>query len=326
MIIPRYWAESRLQHKARGKQITVRRWGWSDSTQEEAQSLAEQRAREAMERIERGENLRRREIKDSYGSEDGVPIREEVVARHGGVIVTRNSYGSLCLNTPNVLFADVDAVWRGALSVHPAGCLVVVITGVAAGFWLKSFAIGAAICLGVPWLWSLASRTINKARRPKGEMAAKQKCLEAIRAFAASHPHWHLRVYETPAGYRLLAMHDVFDPRGEAAKSAFEAMNADGRFANLCALQSCFRARVSPKYWRTGYRPDERLPKTKWPWPAEESALRQRWAEGYNAKASCFASCRFIERMGSAHVHPEAEAVRAIHDDYCRSSSQLPLA
>jgi hypothetical protein len=54
------------------------------------------------------------------------------VSRHDHAIVTRNSYGPLCLNTPNVLFADLDAPWRAALQVPPSGCLVVVLAGLVA--------------------------------------------------------------------------------------------------------------------------------------------------------------------------------------------------
>lgn len=121
MLIPHYWAEARLQNKSAGKQVTVRRWGWSDASQAEAQAVAEQRAQEALARILSGENLRRRETKDSYGTQEGVPIREEVVSRHGENVVTRNSYGSLCLNAPRVLFADIDAHWTGALGIKPLG-------------------------------------------------------------------------------------------------------------------------------------------------------------------------------------------------------------
>ncbi len=120
MLIPYFWAESRLQTKSPSKQVTVKRWGWSDISQEDAQAVADSRAQEAMDRILDGENVRRREIKDAYGTEEGVPIREEVVSRHVNIAITRNSYGSLCLNTPNVFFADVDAQWRGALRLRVA--------------------------------------------------------------------------------------------------------------------------------------------------------------------------------------------------------------
>lgn len=326
MIIPRYWAEARLQNKLPNRQITVRHWGWSDTSQEEAQALAEQRAQETMNRIVAGEDLRRREPKETYGTEDGVPIREEVVSRHGNTIITRNSYGSLCLNTPNVLFADVDAEWRGALRINPAGCLLIFVAGLVAGLTWHSVVAALAIMIGGPLLWSVSNRRTNQSRRPQGEEIAKQQSMEIIRCFAAKNPDWHIRVYQTPAGFRLLAMHDVFDPKDEATTSVLRALDSDERFIRLCALQDCFRARVSPKYWRIGYRPKEGLPKSKWPFPAEHLPIRQRWVNGYDARAAGFASCRFLEKLGSDVVHPEAEAVRALHDQLCQSATSFPLA
>lgn len=209
MLIPYFWAAARFQKKSDGKQVTVRRWGWSDTSQADAQALAERRAQDALQRVLAGEPLRRRENKDTYGAQEGVPIREEVVSRHGENVVTRNSYGSLCLNTPQVLFADIDSPWPHALRLQPFGCLLLVLLGVAVGVWQRSVPIAAAITVGLPWLWSQLNKAVNRARRPKGETIAKQQSLAAIRAFSAANPQWHLRVYETPAGYRLLAMHDV---------------------------------------------------------------------------------------------------------------------
>lgn len=327
MLVPHYWAEARLQAKTPAKkQVTVKRWGWSDTSQEEAQALADRRAKDTMDRILGGEVLRRRETKDSYGLNEGVPIREEVVSRHGEIAITRNSYGSLCLNTPNVFFADVDSQWRGAVHIRPLGLVLILIAGITAGIWQDSFLLAVAIIFAVPWLWALANSWINHLRRPAGEARAKQESLAAIRTFAAKHPQWHLRVYETPAGYRLLAMHDVFDPRGEPAKDALDAMKSDKRFARLCALQSCFRARVSPKPWRIGYKPKEHLPKSKWPFPPEHLEPRKRWVEGYEKMSAGFASCRFLERLGSSAVHPDADSVKELHDRLCQSNSRLPLA
>ncbi len=326
MLIPHFWAEARLQIKSAGKQVTVRRWGWSDLSQADAQTLAERRAQEALQRILAGENLNRRETRDSYGTQAGVPIREEVVSRHGENVVTRNSYGSLCLNAPRVLFADVDAVWFPTLRTPPLGCALLIAAGLGVGLWQRSLPLGAAAAIGLPWLWSAVVARINRARRPSGEQSAKQHSLAAIRAFSAAHPQWHLRVYETPAGYRLLAMHDLFEPGGEPARAAMAALNTDRRFATLCALQQCFRARVSPKYWRIHYKPAEHLPKSKWPFPPEHVARRQRWIEGYDRLAPGYASCRFVERLGGPTTHPEAEAVRALHDRLCQADSTLPLA
>ena len=326
MLIPYFWAECRLQNKSGKKQATVKRWGWSDVSQEDAQALADRRANEAMQRILSGEKLRRLEAKDSYGTADGVPIREEVVSRHGDNVITRNSYGSLCLNTPNVLFADVDAEWRGAVRMKTPGCIAIILLGIGVGVWQSSFIKGAVFISLSLWLWSFINDRINRRRRPIAEAKLREENMAAIKAFSNKHPEWHLRIYETPAGYRLLAMHDVFDPQSETAKAALNELNTDQRFARLCALQACFRARISPKYWRMGYRPKESLPKSKWPFPAGHLSIRQKWIEGYDAIAPKFASCRFLERIGSQTVHPDAETVRILHDDLCRSNSSLPLA
>ena len=108
MIVPQFWAEGRAQHRQNNKQTTVRRFGWSDSSAAEAQSSADARAQEALQRILSGEKLLRREPKIPYNGAQGVPIREEIIDRHGETVITRNSYGARCLNTPNVLFADID--------------------------------------------------------------------------------------------------------------------------------------------------------------------------------------------------------------------------
>src|SRR5687768_12393719 len=102
MIVPQFWAEARIQQSPPLRSITVRRSGWSDVSQEEAQAHAGARAREAFDRIAAGETLRRREPRVPYNGADGVPIREEILERHGDAIITRNVYGARCLNTPNV--------------------------------------------------------------------------------------------------------------------------------------------------------------------------------------------------------------------------------
>ena len=108
MLVPRHWAEARLQHREGRRTVTVRRFGWSDESEAQAQAHAEARAREALDRVLAGEALPRNERRVAYNGADGMPIREEIVDRHGEAIVTRNGYGALCLNTPDLLFADID--------------------------------------------------------------------------------------------------------------------------------------------------------------------------------------------------------------------------
>jgi hypothetical protein len=327
MIIPHFWAEARLQVKEPKRQVTVRRLGWSDVSQAEAQSLADRRASEAMERILSGEKLHRRENKAPYDVAEGVPIREEVVARHGKAAITRNSYGALCLNVENVFFADVDSPWRPSLHFPTSGCLLLIVSGIIAGLLMKSVMIGLAIAAGLPWVGYRVVASINRSRRPAEEAKAKAHALQAIRDFCTARPDWHLRVYETPAGYRLLAMHSVFDPNSEDTKSALEALNSDRLFAQLCSIQGCFRARVSPKYWRMNFKPPHSFPKAKWPFSPHEAGLRQQWVEAYEKQSIHYAACHFIESLGNtATVHPDAEAVREVHDHYSQALTQLRLA
>ena len=78
------------------------------SAKHEAQANADARANEAMARMLAGEKLHRRDHKIPYNGAEGLPIREEILSTHGEAVITRNSYGAHCLNTPNVLFADID--------------------------------------------------------------------------------------------------------------------------------------------------------------------------------------------------------------------------
>lgn len=324
MIIPEFWAEARLQHKTRQRQITVKRFGWSDGSQEEAQAMADQRAADALRRIEAGETLTRREIKASYGVA-GMPIREEVLARHGNCVITRNLYGSACLNTPNVLFVDVDYD-RGRGFSLSCGQLLILLAGSAGYAWYvgspRAFFFALLVCVAFSWV---VIRLLNALHRRFSEPPSAA-ALRRVRAFSEAHPNWHLRVYETPAGCRVLVMHDVFEPGSAPVQACFQALEADPVYVQMCELQGCFRARVSPKPWRVGYKEQLRPKPGVWPVKPEYLPGRHKWVRGYEEKAAGHASCRFVRAFGSARSHPEAEAVRVLHDRLCQTESGLPLA
>jgi hypothetical protein len=62
----------------------------------------------SFQKLEDGPEVERQEKRVSYNGSEGVPIREEVIQFHGDAVVSRNIYGALCINTPDVLFADID--------------------------------------------------------------------------------------------------------------------------------------------------------------------------------------------------------------------------
>jgi len=325
MIVPQYWAEARLQHRDQRRQATVRRFGWSDDSQADAQANAEARAQEALARLVAGETLPRRERKVAYDGAPGVPIREEIVSRHGDTIITRNSYGARCLNTPNVLFADIDFEDKPPRRLTLSITALLVLAAAALGWILHSPGYGIGFAVLALVLGYGLGRVVNNLRLPATgglERIARRR----IAGFLEEHPDWHLRLYRTPSGLRALAMHRTFDPEEPAVAACFAALGVDPHYARLCLTQHCFRARVSPKPWRISIPEGIRLRPEVWPVSPERLPERNRWIEAYEEAAGNYASCRFIEGVGSKAVAPEAQAVQRLHDELCQATGASPLA
>lgn len=326
MIVPQYWAEGRIQQRNEGKQVTVRRFGWSDVSQAEAQAHADRRTAEAWQRIVSGEKLERREPKGAYNGAQGVPIREEILARRGETILTRNSYGAGCLNTPDVLFADIDF----ADEKHQSGILLLVVlillAWLAVGSWLdlpkvlviSSFFFGIAFS-GI--ITSVIHRTI-RSLRGGAEKVSKNR----IAKFVTKHPDWNLRVYRTPAGLRVLATHRRFSPDEPAVEACFEALGTDPIYRVMCRNQHCFRARVGPKPWRIGIGEHLRPRPGVWPVSPDRVPQRNLWIERYESAAGSFAACSLIESTGSGIVDSSVLPVIEWHDELSKATSGLPIA
>ena len=326
MIVPEYWAEAREQVRHKGRTITVRRYGWSDESADAAQAHADARTREALEAILSGATLPRREVRTNYGVA-GVPIREQIVARHGDVVITRNSYGALCLNTPDVLFADVDMAER------PTGCalsigasMIVAAAAFAVGLFAWHWSVGIGLAILAAWVFNrIMLRRQQEAFDRDG--GAEARALALVDAFSAAHPDWHLRIYRTPAGLRVLAMHRTFQPDDADAALLFSALQADHLYTVMCKVQRCFRARLTPKPWRIGI--DQRIRPPVAAWSAEQANLPERlaWIAGYEQRSRGHAACCYLGSLGdTARIDPKAEHVRALHDAMARADSDLPLA
>lgn len=341
MIIPTYWAEARIKERTKGQQITVRRFGWSDSSQEEAQTNADVRAKDALARIRSGEKLLRREVKQSYNGADGVPIREEVISRHGEAVITRNIYGARCLNTPNVLFADVDI----ELSINPKWISITfgfLFIGMIFYLILKMYGqkvtfleLGEFICMCVmAFVWAIVLTVIvfgflvPKLHRwfVSLQGGAEEQARKRIAAFSRKNPDWHLRVYRTPAGFRVMVTHRTFDPNEPAVAQFFRALKVDPVYSRMCLNQQCFRARVSPKPWRAGVADHIKPRPGLWPINPERLPEHKAWIENYEKLAAGYASCHFIEELGTQEVDPSAAEVQKLHDDLSQVYSTLPLA
>jgi hypothetical protein len=290
VIVPTYWAEGRVSERKRGKQVTVRRFGWSDESQAAAQAHADERARDAFERVQRGETDKRYERKVDYNGADGLPIREEIVERHGDTVITRNSYGARCLNTPNVLFADID-----------------VRTG---GFdgWLRA-SFGPLLKYFSP-------------KRAEDPWVAAER---TVREYIATRPRELYRLYRTPAGFRLLAMHRTYASDEPEVARLFSAIGVDPIYALMCTRQRCFRARISPKPWRIGVAKHIGPANATWPIKLAHRSKRDLWIAHYEVAAKGHASCRFVAELGDGRPDRIAQTVQRLHDDASRAERNLPL-
>ena len=329
MLIPKYWASASAPAQNRWRHtVTVRRWGWSDDSQQAAEAHAQERLRQALAAYAQGQ-ASAHENRPGYNGAQGLPICEEVLARHGSAVLTRNSYGAHCINTPDVLFADVDdAQYTG----YGIGCLIALlalVTLLCALYWLLSpackpprspqpFYISCALLLSA-WIYARWQRWRH---RPA---AARRASLKRIRRFASARPDWSLRLYQTPAGLRLLATPRTFTPDDPAVQELFKAVRVDPVYQRMCLLQQCFRARVTAKPWRIGINAHIRNGSRAWPIAPGRQAERDAWIARYEQTASAWAACAFIETLGAGQIDINVRPVLDWHDELSRATCALPL-
>jgi hypothetical protein len=337
MQIPRYWAQARLRHETgRRHGATVQRWGWSDQSLDAAQTHAQQRAQTALDQVLSAPQMRnldasfqRMERLGEYGLNGQTPIREEILAQRGRTVMTRNSYGAHCLNTPDVAIADMDFSRQTpapsavtlliAALLALAACFVVFALG---GMLPAMLALaGAAVVLAL-WL----RRWLNARQQRAGSADPRQLALERVTAFSQQHPDWGLRVYSTPKGLRILVTHQTMLPTDSAVQALFSALQVDPIYQRLCLQQQCFRARVTGKPWRMGLSgPSPQV--RRWPAAANQLAARADWTHVYDKQAAQYSACQFIAQLGHTRMAMDIQALVDWHDEACRAQeSQLPLA
>jgi hypothetical protein len=315
MIIPEYWAEARVQYRGPKKQVTVRRFGWSNESQAAAQSHADERCNAALQLAIQDAAVPRREQKIPYNGGDGLPIREEVIQREERFVITRNSYGALCINSPDVLFADVDFVTPWKL-----GCLLNIAWQLAALATLNfTPSYVAAMIAGV------VAHSLYQSRINKPEHVLKL-ALSRVYKFSANFPDWALRIYRTPAGIRILVTHRTFNPREAQVETFFDSIRVDPIYERMCRNQECFRARLTAKPWRIGINAHMRPRPGVWPVHPDRLAIRTAWIENYEAVAAKFAACEFIESLGPHVIQAEVQDVLETHDRLSQANSRLPIA
>jgi hypothetical protein len=219
------------------------------------------------------------------------PLREEVKEavqnrfRDEVGIVTRNVYGALVLNAVSAMFIDID----------------------------------------IPGIHKPKKGGLFGGRKESFSLDPYLPAIRDVETWTGKHPEYGIRIYATFAGLRCLILNTVFKPKSDHAAEIMQDLKSDPLYLRLCKAQECFRARLTPKPWRCGFRqPSGRL---RYPWetPDREAEFRQ-WEKQYEAATEKFAACVFVKQIGSRVVHPDVETVLEFHDRVTRAESGLPLA
>jgi len=206
----RHWAEVTARvTRPTGQVWKLSAWGGSGTSIEDAKGQARHVLASIARRTEAGDDLERYPYSDR-------PLREEILhemeSRGGSprAVITRNSYGSLVLNTQEAMFIDVG------LPDAPLGGLGRAVAGL-----------------------------FGRKRGPEDPPG-----LARIRSVATGWPDMRLRVYRTCKGLRLLVTNATFEPKETQANDILTAFGSDPLYIRLCSAQECLRARLPPKHWR----------------------------------------------------------------------------
>jgi hypothetical protein len=157
-----------------------------------------------------------------------------------------------------------------------------------------------------------------------GRKMPREAALERLRNGLAGRG-WAMtfRLYATAAGFRAVGVDRELDPAGPGAAALMEAVGADSAYQALCRGQRSFRARLTPKPWRCGL---VAPPPGLQPGDSEHAGDAKRWLADYERASAGYATCHYLETIGSAHASSVAERVLAVHDEVTRAASTLPLA
>lgn len=289
----KYWAKASEQVSSVGGRWTAERFGASNQSVADAKANAHKLAQQTAELLRRGDTP------SGYLYSDR-PVREEIIEDFGNeqqpdAVITRNAYGSLVLNTARILFADIDDPPEESQPSNPLKPLLGL---------LGSF-------MGAP---EIADEVLGD-----GDI---DHIPTRVAEFVQESPGLGLRLYRTAAGYRCLVTSREFEPLADETRDWLEDIGSDPLYVKLCQVQECFRARLTPKFWRC----DLPAPPARFPWSdaAQEQSMRE-WEQTYNRGTEGYATCEFLETIGSTEIESQIAPFVELHDRMCCAAGK-PLA
>lgn len=289
----KYWAKATEEVSSVGSRWKAERFGASNESVADAKANAHKLAQQT------AETLRRGDILGGYLYSDR-PVREEIIEDFGDesdpyAVITRNAYGSLVLNTARIMFVDIDDPEAEPAESNPLKPLL----GLFGSF------------LGAP---ELATEILGEDE--------VDDIPTRVAEYVEETPGLGLRLYRTAAGFRCLVTSREFDPLSEESQELLEDLASDPLYVKLCQVQECFRARLTPKFWRCELDP----PPVRFPWAnvSQEQSMRE-WEQTYNRGIEGYATCEFIEALGQTEIESQISAMVELHDRLCCHAGK-PLA
>ncbi len=132
-------------------------------------------------------------------------------------------------------------------------------------------------------------------------------------------PALAFRVYRTPAGSRYLCTSRWFDPVSPETATLLQRLDSDPKYALLCRIQRCFRARLTPKPWRAGQRPDRIV-------QSAAAGVARGELDRFLGKMSAYAAVHFVRSVGDAPTLSELLPLIDYHDRWSQAMADRELA
>ena len=292
------------------------------------------------------------------------------------LIVTRNSYGAQVANVDNIAIIDVDNddllrhIYPDDYTHHGFMPAFLVnqsnpASKIKIWFFVVVFILIASVIawLGLSWLWLLvvmfvataylwqqaSARDKTRAQKYADDAASLLPYMtDLIKKRIVNHPTECFRLYQTPAGFRIIATHDVVSPSDNVVEDWFAYFHADTNYVRLCQVQQCFRARITAKPWRMSEVENKKLAKdipAKDFWfgsdntdvdnsieqRQDELKARKQWIVDYDRFTQGYRACHYVESFAGREASHQLQsvAIKALvdwHDRACRVDKALPMA
>lgn len=118
--------------------------------------------------------------------------------------------------------------------------------------------------------------------------------------YAAEITNTNWRVYRTARGLRYLEVSHPFDPTSEATSRIQRLVYADPLYVTLCRRQDTFRARLTPKPWRSGL--------------DGKGSHVEYYQDCLNSDGKGEAVCDFVSIVGKKSILPMFKKLVEYHD------------